>query len=270
MIPSAYLRVFLPLDAFHDEERATWERYIVAGGSSRPPRPVYHQRSFEPDRSLGLLQPADAERAEIRVVDGRYYVCPWRTRLRVLAGILSSREESSEVSAPFIPEEEIRRAARELARLKRRDGQALAFMLQSPWHVPVRWFLLVGDEERGLVECGPGEYRLYYWTPIERARRRAHRARLALRHTELVPSEEGVGELAEWLSAFPEESVVELDYGSVASLFSWDELDDDHSGREMQQAVEALRWRSGAAKAGELYEAVVGRWAEVRSRESLN
>jgi len=144
-------------------------------------------------------------------------------------------------------------------------------MLQSPWHVPIRWFILVGDEERRLVESKEhGGYRLYYWTPLAKARKRAERALQALRRTELAPLVQLVREMAEWLSAFPPESRVELDYGSVSSLFSWDELDDDHSGREIQEAVQAISRPDGMGRAAELYQQVANRWAEAMGRESMN
>ncbi len=34
MVPSAYLRVFQPLDAFAAEEQAHWERYLLQGARS--------------------------------------------------------------------------------------------------------------------------------------------------------------------------------------------------------------------------------------------
>ena len=44
MVPSAYLRVFQPLDAFEGEEQLRWERYLVSNrwvpGKPAPlPRP---------------------------------------------------------------------------------------------------------------------------------------------------------------------------------------------------------------------------------------
>ncbi|MGH2554704.1 MAG: hypothetical protein ACRDHO_03170, partial [Actinomycetota bacterium] len=201
--------------------------------------------------------------------------CPWRTRLRILAGILSLRGSLRESAPPemvdaFVPESEARRAARELARLKRRDPSVGPSMLQSPWHVPVRWFILVDEEERRLTETSPGEFRLYYWTPIVLAKRRAERALQVLRRSELAPVAQLVRELAQWLSAFHPQSVVELDYSGVSSLFTWDELDNDHSGREIQEAVESLAQPGGMARAAELYQVVANRWADAMSRESMN
>src|SRR5207302_6157634 len=92
VIPCAYLRVFRPLDTFPEVERALWERYILAGG--RPPmaRPVYRDEAAARERRVGLLASAEGEYADIRLVDRAYYVCPWRTRLRILASKLSLRE----------------------------------------------------------------------------------------------------------------------------------------------------------------------------------
>jgi hypothetical protein len=273
MLPCAYLRIFRPLDAFGEEERAGWERYILGGGAPPAVRPVYREEATAGERRLGLLASAEGEHADIRFSGGTYYVCPWRTRLRILASIVSLRESAvAEVAETFVPEAEARRAARELARLRRREPSAAPCMLQSPWHVPIRWFVLVDDGERRLVESveNDGGYRLYYWTPINLARKRAERALAILRRSELAPLVQMVRELAQWLSAFDSRAYIELDYGGVSSLFSWDDLDNDHSGREVQEAVEAIGQPGGMGRAGELYQGVMSRWSDAMSRESLN
>jgi len=271
VIPCGFLRVFRPLDSYSDDERARWERYILAGGAPRSVRPVYRDEGPVRESLIGLLAPADGEFADIRVVDGRYFVCPWRMRLRVLAGILSLRETAPpDMAETFVPEAEARRAARELAKIKRREPAAAPAILQSPWHVPVRWFVLVADEERRLARGSDGQWRLSYWTPLTLAKHRAERALQVLRRTELAPIAQPVRELAQWLSGFHPRSMVELDYGTVADLFSWDELDNDHSARDIQEAVEALTRPGGMAPAAELYQSVANRWAEAKNRESMN
>jgi hypothetical protein len=272
VIPCAYLRVFRPLETFSEAERLHWERYILSGGAASPVRPVYREEGLAGGGSLGLIASEDDEGdADVRLMDGRYFVCPWRTRLRVLASILSLRE-----SAPFemvdalVPDAEARRAARELARMKRREPSAVPSMLQSPWHVPIRWFVLVDDDDRRLVETESGDYRLYYWTPIGVAKRRAERALQFLRSSELAPVSALVRDLTQWLGSFNPHSMVELDYASVSSLFTWDELDNDHSGREIQEAIRLVQEDGAMARAVELYQTVAARWAEARSKESLN
>jgi hypothetical protein len=271
MIPCAYLRVFRPLGTFPESDRGEWERFILSGGPPRAHRPVYRDEASVKERYVGLLASAEGEYADVRFVDGEYFICPWRTRLRVLASLLSLRESAPvEVAEAFVPEGEFKRAARELARMKRREPSVVPSMLQSPWHVPIRWFVLVDDPERRLVQTAPDEYRLFYWTPLAMAKRRAERALQVLRRSELSPLARLVREMAEWLSAFHPKSVVELDYASVSSLFTWDELDDDHGGREIQEAVEAISRAGGMARAAEVYQSVANRWADAMIRESLN
>lgn len=266
MVPSAELRIFQPLEAFPADEQAHWERYIVSGGHLH--RPVLRYRQRLGLHRLGILSPAEQDGAHVRVLDGRTYICPWRTRLRVLAALLSFREAAPlEEPAAFVPDADARRAARELSRLRRRR-HGISFVNQSPWHVPIRWFVLFDDPERSLVEQG-GHYRLRYRTTAVRAIRRAERAIPALRRTDLGPLADVILELHEWLSAFHRSSLVELDYGELCALLTWDELDDDHSAGDVQHAIEALS-SGDFPRSAEAYQGVVARWADVRSRENLN
>jgi hypothetical protein len=230
---------------------------------------VYRQRPTVPEGRLGLLSPADGDHAEFLFEDGVTYVCPWRTRLRLLASLLSLRESTApEMVDDLVSEAEARRAARELARLRRRGGVTVPFILQSPWHVPMRWFVLFDDEDRHIDEDQDG-FRLRYRTTAGRARGRVENAIGVIRRSDLAPVAELVGDLARWLAAFDPRSIVELDYAGVSSLFSWDELDNDHSASEVQEAVDALG-SGDAARSTELYQTVASRWAEVRSHETLN
>ncbi|MBI4260826.1 MAG: hypothetical protein HY658_09710 [Actinobacteria bacterium] len=270
MIPCAYLRVFQPLEVFPTAERVHWERYILSGGHVPPTRPVYRERATAPRGRVGLISSAEGEQADVRLVDGVYQVCPWRTRIRVLASLLSLRESAApEVAEAFVPEVEARRAAKELAKLRRRDPSSIPSLLQSPWHVPIRWFVLVADEERKVAEREEGGYRLHYWTGVGPARERAERALSVLRRAGLSFVTELVEDLTRWIEAFDERASLELDYATVSDLFTWDELDDDHSARDVSSAIEALV-EGDMARSTELYQAVAGRWAEVRAHESLN
>ena len=269
VIPSAYLRLFRPLDSFPEDERREWERFIVSGGPPRTvaqvtPRGARELGDFGQHAAIhGLADRAERQRparARDRIL-----------RLRILAGIISLREQAPrELIDAYVPEAQVRRAARELARLRRRDPHAAPSILQSPWHVPVRWFLLVDDPERRLREVRPGEFQISYWTPIGHAKRRVEKALAAIRRTDLAPLVPMVRELAQWLSGFAPESVVELDYAEVSALFTWDELDNDHSGHDIQEAIDALTRPGGMAQAADLYQGVANRWAETLNRESLN
>jgi len=91
-----------------------------------------------PEGRIGLLSSAEGDHADVRTVDGEVYVCPWRTRLRELASLLSLRESTApEMVDAFVPESEAKRAQRELARI---------VSIQNPYNLLNRSF------EVGLAE----------------------------------------------------------------------------------------------------------------------
>jgi hypothetical protein len=110
---------------------------------------------------------------------------------------------------------------------------------------------------------------LSYRTTAGAARKRVETALGILRRSELAPLVDLVGDLGRWLAGFDPSSIVQLEYESVSELFTWDELDNDHSAREVQESVEALG-SGDVPRSVEMYQAVATRWAEVRSHESLN
>jgi hypothetical protein len=267
VVPSAYLRVFQPLDGFERGEQLHWERYLLQP-HPRVRRPRYADRPTA--EGLGLLAPVDAEHAEIRIVDGRTFVSPLRMRMRVLAAVLALREaDEIELADRFVPKKEARLARRQLAKQRRRDPRAVAFVHQSPWHVPIRWFLLFKEAERRLADDEAGRLRLRYVTTTRRAMRRAENAIPILRKSDLGPIGELLVDLHQWMAAFDPGSIVELDYGELCDFMTWDELDDDHTAAEIEAALDALG-KHEYARAAEVYQDVLSRWAEVRSRELLN
>lgn len=268
MVPSAYLRVFQPLDAFERDEQVHWERYLVERARVRSLRPRYADRPTV--GRVGMLAPADGEHAEVRVIDGHTYVSPWRMRMRVLAAMLAFRDaQPMELWEQFVPRHDGRRATRDLNRLRRRDPHAVAFCHQSPWHVPIRWFVLFRDEERWLGEDELGRLRMRYRASTRRAMRRAEHAVPPLRRSDLGPISDLIVDLHQWMASFDPASIVELDYADLCDFLTWDELDDDHSAREIHDALQALE-REEFPQAADVYQGVLSRWAEVRSREILN
>ena len=268
VVPSAYLRVFQPLDGFERQEQIHWERYLVEGARSTTIRRRYADHETTP--GLGVLAPAEGEHAEIRVIDGRTFVSPWRMHLRVLAALLSfSATKPLELSDRFVPKQDAKRAAKELAKLRRRDPSAVAFVHQSPWHVPIRWFVLFDDGERWLGEDEFGRTRLRYRTTARRAMRRAERAVPVLRRTDLGPISELILDLHQWLAGFDPGSLLELDYATLCDFMTWDELDDDRSSRDLHEALDALE-REEFPRSADIYQGVLTHWAEIRSREIMN
>jgi hypothetical protein len=267
MVPSAYLRVFQPLDGFEREEQLHWERWLVTG-RGRQGRARFVDRPT--DAGVGLLAPGGREVADVRVFNGRTYLAPHRMRLRVLRSMADDPDEQlAELWPMVLPKKEARRARRELGRLHRRDPHAVPFVLQSAWHVPLRWFVLFRPEERSIADDEHGRLRLRYRTSTRRAMRRVENAIHPLRRSDFAQLGELLVDLHQWTAAFDPRSIVELDYGELSDLMSWDEMDDDHSAEQIQRALDALA-KHEPAESAEVYQSVLVRWAEFRSRELFN
>jgi hypothetical protein len=267
MVPSAYLRVFQPLDGFEREEQLHWERWLVTG-RRRDGTPHFADRPTE--QGVGLLAPGGREAADVRLFDGRTYLAPQRMRLRVLRSIADAPDElMAELWPLVVSKKEMRRARRELNRFHRRDPHAVPFVLQSAWHVPLRWFVLFRPEERSIADDELARLRLRYRTPTRRAMRRIENVMPTLRRSDFAQLGELLVDLHQWLVTFDARSIVELDYGELSDLMSWDEMDDDHSADQIQRALDALA-RHEPAESAEVYQSVLVRWMEFRTREQFN
>lgn len=267
MVPVAELRVFQPLDAFPPDEQRAWERYIVAGA----PRPVRPRFVDVPSPAgLGFIFERDDDGAYVKVADGRHYVCPWRSTMRVLAGLLAFAEAGPfDDREAFAPRDLQRRAAKELRRTRRRNPGHVASIMQSPWHVPVRWLVLVEDDDRRVVDGGDGRHHLSYLTTTRKAIRRVEQAVPILRNTELGPIADLLVDLHQWFANFDANALLELDYGRLCDAMTWDEIDDDHGARDIHDALRALAMQD-YARSAELYQSALSRSTELRGHESLN
>ncbi|WP_030190339.1 hypothetical protein [Streptomyces violaceorubidus] len=271
---AAYLRVYEPLAAFPDEERAHWTRY-----ARRPDRPSYQD---ELRRSLADLLPTppvavpvhESADAFVAEVDGVVCVCPWRTRLRGWQALGDLAEDFPEpVLDALIPPVVRRQSAQDYARWLERNPDARPWIRTATWQVPINWFVLFSDAEREYDGGDGGRAAapvLRYRTPMVQARRRVARGLRALREAvDEGPLIDGLVDVGRWLEEFHPRSLVELDYGGLVHALPAGELEADHSAADVAEGIEALRHGDGAA-AGAAYGRLVERWRAVRDRRSAN
>ena len=136
--------------------------------------------------------------------------------------------------------------------------------------MPIRWFVLFDDAERWLGEDAARPARLRYRTTVRRAMRRAEDAVPVLRRADLGPISECILDLHQWMAVFDPSSILELDYASLCDFMTWDELDDDRSVARHPRGAGRRCERDEYSPAADIYQGVLGRWAEIRSREILN
>jgi hypothetical protein len=267
VVATSYLRVYQPIASFPADERRRW--VVDSSGATDDERAVARRwliaGSLPADPSL-----APTEGAFVRKLNGATYVCPWRTRLRMLAGLLAFRGTiPEEIADAFVPEDEARRAATELARLDADHPDVRSHILHANWHVPLRWFVTFDDSERILTEDKQG-LRIRYESNLAEGVARLERA-LSILESSWIDSTvtETVRELLAWLEGFAEEGLIELDYGSVGGIFSHEDLLEDHSAAEVWTCLEALA-AGDVVTAGRVFGSLSDRWTEVRAREIVN
>jgi hypothetical protein len=285
---AAYLRVYEPLAALPDAERARWQAYL--DGGSLPSRPVL--MAAEHDRALAatfavpprLDVGGRAEHAYVRHLDGLTYVCPWRLQIRTWEALTEFRAGlPDELSEAFVPGPVAEAAEMEYDTWLATHPDESVGILTSTWQVPVPWFVLFEAEERRLVlgqrrSGGAGgaparaglDRALVYLTAMSRARRRAAKALSVVRRAFAGgPAVGALEELARWLEEFHPHSLVELDYGGLVHLLDDETLSEDSS---VAQIAESL----GQIAAGDIeaasaaYEQVLERWRRVAALEHAN
>lgn len=236
MTKAAYLRVYSP---------------EVSGSSDPVPGFV---------RKYGLLSEAEGDTHWTVDWDGRRLVCPRNLRLRVLESTVAFANAFRGLGSGLIPENAAQAADRELKAYHRSYPEHRSHILTSAWHVPVRWFAAFDPSEKQIYETPEGP-RLRFRTDIELARERVREAYQILSKLSVFagPSQELV-QLLEWLEPFPDDSMVELDYGEVSELFDPQELVLDDSCEQIRESLDALS-DGDMMRAGECYGKVVTRWA---------
>jgi hypothetical protein len=192
---------------------------------------------------------------------GRRYLCPRTPRLRMLEGVLAVRHAYTNLGSGAVIPERVAVAARaELERIHEESPSLRSHILTSAWHVPIRWFVPFLTATKEIVG-GPTMVGVRHRCDQRVAMASLDWAVEVLSGVE--PMEHVVNEVRElrrWLGEFPTTSMVELDYGSVASLFSETDLVMDDSAELIKGALLALE-RGNAASALRKYHRAVTRWA---------
>lgn len=261
-VPTAQLRVFLPLAELDERDRLRWS----------PPRAdaLGVRQATEAEAELGRTRLVTgrggfADRAVLtRRVGDEVFVCPLQLDVR---SALALRQLRGEVPAPVVdlllPDGEVRARLDAVAASGR-----VPTIVDAPWSVPLAWFALFDDTERRLRNppegAGP---RLTYLTTAARALPRLERVVEALADA-VEDADDLVDELADlldWVASHPTRSLLELDYAGLVAGFAPDELQEDHSCRDVWSAVEGLE--TGDLVAALAYHAAVEeRWRPHRAR----
>ena len=289
---AAYLRVYEPLAAFPEPERSGWQGYLAdlreTGAAEQPTALEEARRRLADLIAVPPMAVPERESGEAFVHEegGVVYLCPWRTRLRSWLALEELRDELPETLLDAAVPPVVRaQAEADWDRWRAANPDGRPWILTSTWHVPVRWFLPFGPEDRhftpsqaepaGGPESGPAAKRrtapvLRYRTPMAQARRRVARGYRVLRENlDEGPLVGGVEEIGRWLEEFHPRSLVELDYGGLVHAIPEQRLAEDDSAADVADGVAALR-EGDESRAGAAYRRLTDRWRPVQELQYAN
>ncbi|MET3936156.1 hypothetical protein [Arthrobacter sp. OAP107] len=279
---SSTLRVYEPLDAFPEEQRAAiksaGERAVSRaavenaellaslGRITRPggdPFPTGRTDLVRVTRAPGVpIEENGKEDSEEEKADGvALLYCPSQLVLRAgLAANALIEGIHGPLAELLIPEEQRDRHQERIDLVNARDGITRVHTRASTWGIPFSWFsLFLESDPQDVVEAGGRILTVRVWTPISDAldRVRYAVANLALAAPDLDMLDD-LTQLTEWLELFHADSMVELDYGAVA-----DKVYPDDSPMDVRLGIECLAEgdMTGAAAA---YRRLASRWIPIR------
>lgn len=262
----ASLRVYEPIESFKPDDQSRWSRLENNYLTVRDEQLISLKRSI-------LSQPPKItpDGAHCLYFEGKSYVAPWSTAARCWSAFDDLKNSlPSPVIKFFIPQNI------ENSIMSFRDGieDKVSHILTSNWNIPPRWFALFTPEERSRGENRDGHYTILR-TAISNAKSRCrftHQTVLSAFGEGVVEGE--IGELLNWLEIFHEKSIIELDYGGLATYLNSQLIDNGEIGLAADTSIEDVNTSiaglasSDGALAAMGYEKLVSRWRRVSILET--
>ncbi len=269
MRPTPYvasLRVYEPIDSFEPADQLRWSQIAITSptGWDEQVRSLKRSITNEPPN----LKP---DGAHVLEHEGKRYIAPWSTAARCWAALDDFKYTlPPSVIKFFIPQtiEDSINSTIDIVEDK------VSHILSSTWNIPPRWFALFSPDERLRGVNEDGHFTIMR-TAIANAKSRCtftHQAVLGAFGEGAVEGE--VAELLAWLEIFNPKSIVELDYGGLATYLNKQliesgevGLDADTSIEDVTSSIAGLASGDGSL-AGRGYERLVSRWRRVSALES--
>lgn len=269
MLPIPYvasLRVYEPIDSFDLTDQLRWSQISITSETRRDEQVRTLIRTIKSDPP-NLIH----DRAHFLEFDGEVYVSPWSTKIRCWEAL-----ENFKYSMPativkfFIPqfiEESISKTSNIMA-------NNFSHVLTSTWNIPPRWFALFSPDERIRGVNNDGPFTILR-TSIANSKIRCAFAHQAVLRAFGEGSVEGeVAQLLAWLESFNIESIVELDYGGLATYLNRQLIEIGEGGLEADTSIEDVATSIHGLASGDGvlasrgYERLISRWRKVAAFES--
>ena len=269
MLPTPYvssLRVYEPIDSFEAKDQLRWSKV-----SNTIPTVIDEQNISLFRMIRGDISAFKTDGVHLLEIDGKRYIAPWSTTTRYWAALDDFKSSLPTSLIPFfIPQklEESIKLSGEIIEDK------VSHIITSTWSIPPRWFALFSPEDRVRGNNKDGVFTVLRTTITSAKQRATFTHQSVLNAFGAGPIESEISDLIKWLEIFDSRSIVELDYGGLATylnnllLLNGDVgLEADTSVEDVASSIAGLASGDGAL-AGRGYERLVSRWRKVAAMES--
>ena len=271
MRPTPYvasLRIYEPFESFNLGDQNLWSTEFSNLQT------IFEEQNESLRKSVTLnYSYSKTDGAHFLAVDNKRYVSPWSTVIRNYNAFDDfTNSLPSRIVNYFIPTV----VSDSMQNILQSIEDKVSHILSSTWSIPPRWFALFSPEERIRGVDENGHFSILR-TSLSNAKVRCtftHQAVKSAFGEGMVEGE--IAELLAWLEIFDRQSIVELDYGGLAtflhnSLLSNGEfgLEADSSVEDVSSSIAGLASGDGAL-AGKGYERLVTRWRRVAALESAS
>jgi len=269
MLPTPYvasLRIYEPIDSFEVQNQLRWSKI-----SNKTSTLVDEQ-----NRSLSRMIRCDLSAFEsdgihLLEIDGKRFIAPWSTITRCWTALNDFKSALPNGLIPFFISNKLEEAIKFSGEIVE---DRVSHIITSTWSIPPRWFALFSPEDRSRGNKRDCAFTILR-TTIANAKQRA-----TFTHQSVLdafgngPIEAEISDLIKWLEIFDAKSIVELDYGGLATylnnlllLNGEVGLNADTSVEDVASSIAGLASGDGAL-ASRGYERLVSRWRKVAAMES--
>jgi hypothetical protein len=268
MRPTPYvasLRVYEPITAFKPDDQARWSQIAVTSPT------IWDEQKKALRRTIVTESPAlKPDGAHVLEHEGTRYIAPWSTAARCWVALGDFKSSLPLTLSKFFLPQKIEDAINVNSVIVE---DKVSHIITATWSIPPRWFALFEPSDRLRGTNEDGAYTILR-APISNAKQRclfAHQA--VVNAFGNGPIEQEIADLLQWLKIFNDQSIVECDYGGLASYLEKSLNESGEKGLESDTSIEDVaNSLAGLAAgdgrlAGKGYERFVSRWRRVATFE---
>ena len=268
MLPTPYvasLRIYEPIDSFEAKDQLRWSKI-----SNTIPTLVDEQNISLSRMIRGDLSAFKTDGIHLLEIDGKKFIAPWSTTTRCWAALDDFKSLLPTSLTPFFIPQKLEESIKLSSAI---IEDKVSHITTATWSIPPRWFALFSPDDRSRGNNKDGAFTILRTTIANAKQRATFTHQSVLGAFGAGPIESEIRDLIKWLEIFDSRSIVELDYGGLATylnnlliLNGESGLDADTSVEDVASSIAGLASGDGAL-AGRGYERLVSRWRKVAAME---